>query len=411
MRTIVIRPEIIGFDNTGVKETRRPLPRFAVAVMIPLVALGGWAIGHSGKSTVAAPVVVNTPAQKSVALPPPEAAAPLAEVPLDGAVDLQLAVDQRLITAELIGNGREQMQATLFNRHGKRLTVKVGFGQMFESGANLVVAARGAAVEVPPGQSATLYVRTVATRSTNRVNAARFQLSTKTAPKLDLLLSYAEDHPELSMGALQTAVLALTDNLPLSAVCKFTPAGADLPSRFDTTAFRAETGDILTALSTLREIGVREREVAMTVDPQLKLEAMIEPLLRAPAMRYYGIAADKEWDFWKGELLSGESGTRHYALFGIARFYPEIAIEMLPKWAREKRTNVSFRLAAVQALADTKKREALPILHDLVGELGRNTELGRAAMDAAQYLDSELVKTAAAADTISFRSTVATTAL
>ena len=56
-------------------------------------------------------------------------------------------------------------------------------------------------------------------------------------------------------------------------------------------------------------------------------------------------------DDWKNELLNGDQGTRHYALYGIARFYPEIALQMLPNWAREKRTARVFRLAAVQALA------------------------------------------------------------
>jgi len=80
---------------------------------------------------------------------------------------------------------------------------------------------------------------------------------------------------------------------------------------------------------------------------------------------------------------------------------------MLPKWAREKRTTSSFRLAAVQALADTRRPEALAILRVLVKELGRNTELGRAAVDAAQYLDGELAKAASASKAVAFRGTVA----
>lgn len=411
MKTIVIHPEIIGFDNTGVREPKNPLNRTAALtfVLIPVVAFSGWAVGRGSVPPTSNKAAAHT-AEKSAPAAVPVAVKRSAPAIPEGAVDLQTALDAGLINAEFMGNGREQMRATLTNQQAKALTVNVSFGQMFESGRNLVVTVRNASIELPPKQSAKLGIQTAATRSANQFGPANFRLSPKTTPKIDLLLSYAQDHPELSLGALQTAMLALTENLPLSAVCQFTPAGGDLPSRFDTTIFRVETADILSALSTLREIGVRDRDLALTIDPQLKLEAMIEPLLRAPAMRYYGIAADQEWEFWKNELLAGENGTRHYALFGIARFFPETAVTMLPKWVREKRTNSSFRLAAVQALANTHRADALPILRKLVAELGRNTELGRAALDAAEYLDRELTKAASIPDKVAFRGGAVTSA-
>ena len=130
---------------------------------------------------------------------------------------------------------------------------------------------------------------------------------------------------------------------------------------------------------------------------------MIDPACRATAMRYYNITSGAEWNYWKNELLAGDPGTRHYALSGIARFYPDVALDMLPKWAREKRTTPIFRLTAVQALAETQRPEALPVLQQLVTELGRNTELGRAAIDAAQVLNLRLEKTASALPTVAFR--------
>jgi hypothetical protein len=138
----------------------------------------------------------------------------------------------------------------------------------------------------------------------------------------------------------------------------------------------------------------------------LKIEGMIDPACRTAAMRYYGITAEKEWDYWKKELLEGDPSTRHYALYGIARFYPAVAVEMLPKWAREKRTTQLFRLTALQALGETQRPEALPLLSDLVNELGRNTELGRAALQAAQLLDTSLRKVTDKTPTVAFRSSV-----
>jgi hypothetical protein len=212
-----------------------------------------------------------------------------------------------------------------------------------------------------------------------------------------------QQHPEINRNALQTAVLAMMENLPLSAVAKFTMAGGELPSRFNTDAFRVETFELMGALVLMREIGVRESSIALTVNPQLKIEAMIDPATRPMAMRYYSIQADQEWEFWRRELLQGEPSTRHYALYGIARFYPDVALEMLPRWAREGRTNPVYRLSAVEALADTQRPEALPILRALATELGANTELARAANGAADYLDYQLAQLAAARNSVAFR--------
>jgi hypothetical protein len=200
----------------------------------------------------------------------------------------------------------------------------------------------------------------------------------------------------------------LNENLPLSSVAKFTAAGSELKSRFNTDSFRVETHDIITALAALRDMGVSDAAIAMTVDPQLRIEAMIEPLCRPVAMNYYGITPENEWNFWRNELLSGEPSTRHYALYGIARFYPEIAVEMLPKWAREAKTSPVFRLAALQALAETQKPEAVAILNLLAEELGRETELGRGAAGAALALDQRLAQIASVrSSTVAFRTPAA----
>jgi len=286
------------------------------------------------------------------------------------------------------------------------LTVRVPAGQMFESGSNVVLVLRSGEVELRPGKPVAVAIETAATRSANRAVERPYTLSYGSLPRLNALLAYAQEHAELSTAALQTAVLALTENLPLSAVSKFTAVGGDLPTRFDTTPFRVETNDIIHALLTLRAIGVRESDLALNVDPQLKVEAMIDPLTRPAAMRYFGITPATEWDYWKSQLLSGDPSTRHYALYGIARFYPGVALEMLPKWARETKTQRVFRISAIQALADTQRPEALPILERLSDEFGRSTELGRTAVDAAKVLNAQLAKLSANRTAIvNFRST------
>lgn len=322
--------------------------------------------------------------------------------------DLHTAMERGQLAAEFQGNGREIMQAILTNKTAGPLTIRVPAGQMFESGSNVVIVLRSGEVELRPNKPVAVSIQTAATRSANRLVERPYTLSYGALPRLSALLAYAQEHGDLSTPALQTAVLALTENLPLSAVSKFSAAGADLPTHFDTTAFRVETVDIMRALITLRDIGVRENEVAMTIDPQLKIEAMVEPATRPVAMRYFGITPATEWEYWKGELLSGDPATRHYALYGIARFYPDVALEMLPKWALEPKTQTVFRISAIQALADTQRPEALPILQKLSDELGQDTELGRTALASARFLNSQLAKVSAhRAAAVGFRSTTA----
>ncbi len=376
------------------------------ALLTPVVAGGGLALWPQAPNSalpspsirqaavVALAVVAasNTPAAPANAVATDPAQSPN--------INLHAAIQQEKLTGDFRGNGRDKMRAILTNKTNSTLVVCVPAGQMFEAGSNVVIVARAGEVEVRPGKPVEVSIQTAATRSANKVVDAPYQLSFGALPRLDTLLAYTQEHPELTAGAIQTAVLAITENLPLSSVAKFTAAGGDLQTKFDTSAFKTDTSDILLALATLRAIGARDGDLALTIDPQLKIESMIEPSTRCAAMRYYGITPETEWEYWKTELLSGEPTTRHYALYGIARFYPDVALEMLPKWARETKTQTVLRLSAIQALADTQRPEALPILQRLADELGANTELGRTAAGAAKFLGAHLAKLAANRTTV-----------
>ena len=378
------------------------------AVLCGVAAVGGFTgLSRSGASATSLPspslqqvAIIALAAAASVA-PEHSPAFHIAGKPEN--VELNTAMERGLLTGTFEGNGRERLTAALTCKAAMPFHVKVFAGQMFDSGRSTVIVVRSNEVEIVPGKTANLTLETAATRSANKVGDAAFQVSYGRMPRLEALLAHVGQHPELSAPAIQTAVLALTENLPLSAVSKFASASGDLRSRFDNSAFRADTFDILKALNALRDIGVKDTAIAMTVDPQLKIEAMIEPLTRAIARRYYGIAPENEWTYWKTELLNGDPSTRHYALYGIARFYPDIALDMLPKWARETKTKSVFRISAIQALADTQRPEALPILRQLVDEFGRNTEFGQIAASAARYLDASLAKLASSQHIVAFR--------
>jgi len=316
--------------------------------------------------------------------------------------DVMSATEQKIVQATLTGNGREHMTAHLRNNSPTPLRVTIPAGQVLESGRSRVVVVRTAEAELMPAQSADIKLVTAALLSSNTVADAPYRLSYSGADRVAAFLAWTADHQELSAAAIQTAVLALTENLPLNAVAKFASANGTAGT-LGTDAFRVETGDIIAALSALRASGVGMETIAMTVDPQLRIEAMIEPLSREAAKRYFGISEEREWDFWKHELLEGNPTTRHYALFGIARFYPDIALQMLPKWAREAQTHPVYRTAAVQALADTQRAEALPILRQIAAEVGPQTELGKTAMQAAAFLDRRLTDLATRPQVVAFR--------
>ncbi len=376
--------------------------RALCAVIVPVLALGAAVVLWPRASKV--PATRGTPTFRVAAS---TAILPASSNAAAESVELPTAVEQRMIKAEFTGNGREKIVALIRNTAAVPFKVQVDVGQMFEAGATSVVVARAKVAEVMPGGTAEMELQTCATHSANKVSDAVYQLSSKKTPKLQPLLAYATDHPELAPGAIQTAALALIENLPLSAVTKFTPATGESKSRFNTDAFRVETVDVVAALLALRAIGVPDNSIAMTIDPQLKIEAMIEPLSRAAAMQYYGLTAETEWEYWKSELLFGAPATRHYALYGIARFYPEIALEMLPNWARETKTHPVYRISALQALADTQRPEAVPILRQLADELGDETELGRAARGAADFLGQQLNQLALKQPVVAFRSSKA----
>jgi hypothetical protein len=366
----------------------------AIALLaVPLLAVGTW-LWWPASAPAPAPGVAAAAVVK---------AEPVAAVPVEE-LGLALAIERKCIVAEFSGNGREKLRLVVLNKGTAPLQLSIPLGQVFQSDlTSPVVVLQPMSMRIEPGRTRELEVRTAATRSTAKVAPANFEVSYTAVPKLEPLLRQLEMHPELTQGAVQTAVLALTENLPLSAVAKFTLAAGSLPSRFNTDSFRVDTFDLMGALVLLRDIGTREASLALTVDPQLKIESMIDPATRAIARRYYGIAAESEWEFWRRELLQGEPSTRHYALYGIARFYPDVALEMLPRWARETRTNPVYRLSAVQALADTQRPEALPILRALALELAGRPELATAATGAAEYLDYQLAQVGAARRAVAFR--------
>jgi hypothetical protein len=314
-----------------------------------------------------------------------------AETPLSSPIESGQIGD---IQSHFRGNGRDVLTLTASNRGAMPATLRLKEGTLFEAGDDSVVLLRSAELEIPAGETRELELETAATSMRNAIGDREFTRSRGWLPTLDPLLDYLQTAPEVTTGAAQTAVLALTEDAPIDIFAKFQRLHPMIPVGVDKDAFRVTTSEILGALMLLRDSGIPVSGFSIASDPQLKIEAMIDEQARDAATEYFQIAKDAEWSFWKSELLEGAIATRHYALYGIAQNYSDVALTMLPSWAREKRLRKIYRLSAVRALAMTERAEAIPILRDLLDDVRivGETEIERSALHAIRYLEYQAAK-------------------
>jgi len=329
------------------------------------------------------------PSARSMAIS--AAKAPVA--PGVAAVDVSLndARGRHWVQVQYRGNGRSEIQATFASEHNARLSLCIASGTIFET-ADLrgqMVVAHGQSIDLPAGSKRAVWLECAATRSSNPLKETAYHLCPDTLPILNHLFVQVDQSPELSRDAIQTAVLLLTENAPLSLFARFALLSGDAPAARGPTAYQVNTGEILAAFELLKAAGYARGDLAAAQEPQLKIEAMIDPLAHAAALHYYNFSTDQEWAYWRDELQSGDLSTRHYALYGIGRYYPEVALQMLPDWARAGQLSKLMRNSAIQAMAETHRPEAISVLQELVSEFGAATEMGQSARKAIAYLENQ----------------------
>ncbi len=337
-------------------------------------------------------IISRTAAAPSRAIAPPPAGATLTAA-APGAVEVSLndALGRHWVETQYVGNGRSEIKATLANRSSKPLRLLVGSGLIFET-ADLqqqMVVARGQTLDLPVGSTRAAWLACAATRSANALTPQPYQLCPDTLQNLAPLFTQVDQSPEISRDAIQTAILLLTENAPLGLFAKFNLLSGDVPMSVGTTAFQVNTGEILAAFGLLKEAGYPRMNLVAAQEPQLKIEAMIDPLAHAAAVHYYNMSHEQEWVYWRDELSKGDLSTRHYALYGIGRYYPDVALQMLPDWARAAQLSSMMRTSAIQAMAETHRPEAISVLQQLVSEFGAATELGQSARKAIAYLENQ----------------------
>ena len=283
-------------------------------------------------------------------------------------------------------NGTNAVQIKVTNDTKQPFAVSLAAGTVFEADKAGVILLKAFDAKVAPGGTLTQDLAVVALSSANQPDKGRLTSTEKTQPKLAPLIQHLESHSSVPVSVVQTAVLAIIEDAPVDLFARFPKQPS--PEAVTTEAFKADTCDIIAAAQLLRDIGVDFTKLSQ--DPQLKIEAMIDLKAHDIALQYYGINPDSEWLYWKHELLEGNPSTRHYALYGIARFYPDVALQMMPRWALEVRTSLHYRRAAIGALALTQRSEARPLLLALQRDLAKEADLAQCVDPALRYLEQNL---------------------
>lgn len=296
------------------------------------------------------------------------------------------------VDLEMRGDGRFLVQITARNRGREPIELVFQSGMVLVSENQLAEAMipREASIFLKPGEATRQNLEVVPGSCRNERRVRNYLVSVHRYELLEPWWDYLSMHPEVGSEAVRTGTLIIKENLPLSAFAKFDLATGAVPETLRGAGLEVEMRYIMEALFALEKAGYPEEGLAVLVDPQLQLEALLDPLTRAAAKRYFALTDSDEWELWEHQLKAGNPATRHYSLYAIARYYPDVAVQMLPRWARFQEMSLPMRRAAILALAEVRRPEAGALLAQLEHELGASPALGDAAMQAMNYWDAHV---------------------
>ena len=323
------------------------------------------------------------------ATPAGSGAANAARTPVRAAAPTRDTLTPAGLTLTVSGQNLEPLKGQVVNQTGNAITCAYPAGTLFSNGVGDVVLLRDFSVNVPAKLAVDVFLPVAAVSSDGGVPEGRFAPHEGTRPELQGLLTRLALKEPLSPGATQTAVLAVTENVPLDIVASFPRMRPMALSVDGTSPFRVSNADLLDALFFLRAAGVDTGKLAMMTEPPLRTMTMLDPQSHAAAAVFFGLADDaKAWDFWRSQLLDGDPSLRHFALYGIARYYPQVALVMLPQWVRTPGVYREYRLSAAWALALVDDPRAPDVLRDLQREFKDDAGLSQSITRALRHCDA-----------------------
>lgn len=295
------------------------------------------------------------------------------------------------LTAAFESNGMDRLDIRVVNSGATAASYKLKAGTQFQSGATLVMTIEGFESEVGAGETVKASVRTVPLRTTNDQQLAACRQVVSPDSRLDPLVDAVNGGLEVvEPKVLATAALLIAQDPPLSEIASFpTMAGSrDGGVQKAPEAMQASAAQLLDALLLLKSIGADVSAVGIATDPQFKLEVLVKPDTNQAARQFFGIEdRSAHWAFWKDTILNGDPRLKHYGLYGIGRFFPEVAASMMPAWASDRRVLPTYRLSAVYALGFAGTPEARVALEALSRKFPPQTNMGRAVEESLAYLD------------------------
>ncbi|MGF1656179.1 MAG: HEAT repeat domain-containing protein [Verrucomicrobiales bacterium] len=285
-------------------------------------------------------------------------------------LDLVTGVQEGLIEARFHGNGLTEITWEMSNLTDRSIGVSLSPGLILvtQDGEQQSVLLEAAHMLLGAKAKDFVPLSVGPLRKANTPGQHRFAPS---AGKIELVQSLL-GHPRgqsASPEALRTAIFVLLNNPPLAMVASFKLATQEAAAEEVVPHFQTSTPNLMEALLLIKALPNVYQTPRLSESSQLKLEALVDPASHDMALEYYDISREAEWDFWQTELLHGDPATRHYALYGIARYYPDVAYEMLPQWVSNTQVNPNVRAAAIYALAEIEREEALRALIRLQGQL------------------------------------------
>ncbi len=291
-----------------------------------------------------------------------------------------------IIKLTFVSNGSTRLRLKAENPTDTEHMVSIPRGTPFESVSSLVVTLEPIEAEMVPGGSAELEVRAAALRPENAAGDAVYTRASGGVEQLQPIFEIIAADAQVPQPVVQLAILIVMENPPLSALAGFPTLEDDLPVQADFSEFSTDAPQLLAALALLKNAGVDIARYQVGASDQLRLETMVKPATRPMAQEVYGLKGEAEWDFWKSTLTEGDARLRHYALYGIGRFYPSIAVTMMPEWADNPRLLPAYRLAAVYSLGMSGSQDAYPVLEAMAARYPPGSTLAGAVSESLNYL-------------------------